>query len=115
MKIFHITLVSCLLLSALLAGCRNRPADTSVPSTAPSTAATTAPRQTMPPATMPPVRPSTGPTVTMPSGTDAVNEQKFLAENIRGARYHEITSKFGHDGFLLENDQLTEIIKPLLQ
>ena len=30
------------------------------------------------------------------------------------AVYHEITSKFGHDGFLLENDQLTEIIQPLL-
>lgn len=43
-----------------------------------------------------------------------VEEQKFLAEKIPGARYHEITSKFGHDGFLLENDQLTEIIKPLL-
>ena len=25
-----------------------------------------------------------------------------------------LTSKFGHDGFLLENAQLTEIIKPLL-
>ena len=48
-------------------------------------------------------------------GLFPVNEQKFLAENIRGARYHEITSKFGHDGFLLENDQLTEIIDPLLQ
>lgn len=43
-----------------------------------------------------------------------VEEQKFLAENIPGARYHEITSRFGHDGFLLENDQLTDIIMPLL-
>lgn len=43
-----------------------------------------------------------------------VEEQKFIASSIPGARYHEITSKFGHDGFLLENDQLTEIIKPLL-
>ncbi len=43
-----------------------------------------------------------------------VEEQKFIAEHISGAKYHEITSKFGHDGFLLENDQLTEIIKPLL-
>ena len=44
-----------------------------------------------------------------------VEEQKFLASHIPGAVYHEITSKFGHDGFLLENDQLTDIIKPLLQ
>ncbi len=43
-----------------------------------------------------------------------VEEQKFMAEHIKGAKYHEITSKFGHDGFLLENDQLTEIIKPIL-
>ena len=43
-----------------------------------------------------------------------VEEQKLIASCIPGAVYHEITSKFGHDGFLLENDQLTEIIKPLL-
>ena len=43
-----------------------------------------------------------------------VEEQKYLAANIQKAVYHEITSKFGHDGFLLENDQLTEIIRPLL-
>ena len=43
-----------------------------------------------------------------------VEEQKLIAKHIPGAVYHEITSKFGHDGFLLENDQLTEIIQPLL-
>ena len=43
-----------------------------------------------------------------------VEEQKFIASCIPGAVYHEITSKFGHDGFLLENDQLTAIIEPLL-
>ena len=47
-------------------------------------------------------------------GLFPVVEQKFIAESIPGAVYHEITSKFGHDGFLLENDQLTAIIKPLL-
>jgi len=41
-------------------------------------------------------------------------EQKFMTEHIKGAVYHEIRSSFGHDGFLLENDQLTEIIAPLL-
>lgn len=43
-----------------------------------------------------------------------VCEQKFLAEHIPGARYREITSRFGHDGFLLEYGQLTGIIAPLL-
>lgn len=43
-----------------------------------------------------------------------VEEQKLIAAAIPGAVYHEITSKFGHDGFLLENEQLTLIIKPLL-
>ncbi len=40
-----------------------------------------------------------------------VEEQKFIAGNIPGAEYHEMTSKFGHDGFLLEYDQLKEILK----
>ncbi|MCO4291753.1 homoserine O-acetyltransferase [Solitalea sp. MAHUQ-68] len=39
------------------------------------------------------------------------NEQKFLAENIKGAKYIEIDSFFGHDGFLIEWEQLTKIIK----
>ena len=43
-----------------------------------------------------------------------VEEQKHIASCIPGAVYHEITSEFGHDGFLLENDQLTDIIKPLM-
>ena len=37
-----------------------------------------------------------------------------MAALIPGASYHEITSDFGHDGFLLENGQLTEIIKPII-
>lgn len=41
-------------------------------------------------------------------------EQKRIAEAIPGASYHEITSQFGHDGFLLEYEQLTKIIEPLL-
>ena len=41
-------------------------------------------------------------------------EQKLIASMIPGAEYHEITSKFGHDGFLLEYEQLTAIILPLL-
>ena len=40
-----------------------------------------------------------------------VSEQKFLAENIKGADYQEITSLYGHDGFLVEFDQLDSILK----
>ena len=47
-------------------------------------------------------------------GLFPVEEQKFMAEHIPGTVYHEISSKFGHDGFLLENSQLREIIAPLL-
>ena len=43
-----------------------------------------------------------------------VCEQRHIASCVPGATYHEITSEFGHDGFLLENDQLTAIIEPLL-
>ncbi|MBR1538074.1 MAG: homoserine O-acetyltransferase [Bacteroidales bacterium] len=36
-----------------------------------------------------------------------------LAEAIPGAFYHEISSPFGHDGFLLENEQLATIFTEL--
>ncbi len=42
-----------------------------------------------------------------------IQEQRYLAEHIPGARFYGITSRFGHDGFLLENDQLSLIISPL--
>ena len=38
-----------------------------------------------------------------------------IADAIPGASYHVIRSKFGHDGFLLETQQLTDILSPLLQ
>ena len=38
-----------------------------------------------------------------------------IAEAIPGARYHVIQSLFGHDGFLLETEQLTAILSPLLR
>lgn len=38
-------------------------------------------------------------------------EQKFLAEHIPGAVYREVTSLYGHDGFLVEFDQLDSIIR----
>lgn len=43
-----------------------------------------------------------------------VEEQQFLASTIPGAGYFQISSKFGHDGFLLEYAQLTEILTPIL-
>ena len=40
-----------------------------------------------------------------------VSEQKFLAENIPHAQYAELTSLYGHDGFLVEFEQLDTVIK----
>lgn len=39
-----------------------------------------------------------------------VDEQKFVAEKIRKGQYFEIDSDYGHDGFLLEYEQLEGII-----
>ncbi len=41
-------------------------------------------------------------------------KQREFADGIPGCAYHEIKSSFGHDGFLLEYAQLTEIIRPML-
>lgn len=40
-----------------------------------------------------------------------VEEQLFLAENIPNAKYFSITSKYGHDGFLIESSTINEIIQ----
>jgi len=37
-----------------------------------------------------------------------------MAKYIKGADYHEITSDFGHDGFLIETEQLSAIFKPII-
>ena len=42
-------------------------------------------------------------------------EMKELAAMIPGAEYHEISSPFGHDGFLVEHGQLNAILKPFIQ
>ena len=44
-----------------------------------------------------------------------VVEQKYLADKLGNARYEEIDSDFGHDGFLTETEPLTNIIKPFIK
>lgn len=49
-------------------------------------------------------------------GTDSdklfpIEEQKFIEKYIPDCKFHLINSKFGHDGFLIEFEQLKEIIK----
>lgn len=40
-----------------------------------------------------------------------VEEQKFIAYHIPRARYIEVDSKYGHDGFLIEISKLTRILR----
>lgn len=44
-----------------------------------------------------------------------VAEQKYLAEHIPDASYVELTSLYGHDGFLVEFEQLDTVIKQFYQ
>ena len=37
-------------------------------------------------------------------------EQRFLAEHLANAQYHEIDSSYGHDGFLIENEKISKIL-----
>ena len=41
-------------------------------------------------------------------------EQEFIAKQIKGATYKAINSTYGHDGFLLEFDQIGEAITRFL-
>lgn len=43
------------------------------------------------------------------------HEQQFLAQHIPNAEYKEIETLFGHDGFLLEFQQLTGILREFLK
>jgi homoserine O-acetyltransferase len=43
------------------------------------------------------------------------HEQQFLAQHIPNAEYHEVETLYGHDGFLLEFQQLTRILKNFLK
>ncbi len=44
-----------------------------------------------------------------------ISEQKFLAEHITGAQFSSINCAYGHDGFLIETDKLTNIIGNFLK
>ena len=41
-------------------------------------------------------------------------EMRRLAAMIPGSTYHEIVSDFGHDGFLVEHEQLNTILYPFV-
>jgi len=43
------------------------------------------------------------------------NEQKYLVDHIAAAYYHEIPSRYGHDGFLIETEALNQVLIPFLQ
>lgn len=43
-----------------------------------------------------------------------VSEQEFIAENVSGAKFIAINSLYGHDGFLLESEQIENIINGFL-
>lgn len=42
-------------------------------------------------------------------------EQKFIAKNIPEGRYAEISSVYGHDGFLLEWESISNAITDFLK
>lgn len=42
-------------------------------------------------------------------------EQKFIARNISNATYHEIHSDYGHDGFLIESEQIATLLSEFLK
>jgi len=41
-------------------------------------------------------------------------EQQLIARHVQKGTYHEIGSLYGHDGFLIEVEKLTSIIKPVI-
>lgn len=43
-----------------------------------------------------------------------VSEQRFLAQHIPNSRFSEIDSPYGHDGFLVETEKITEVLKGFL-
>jgi homoserine O-acetyltransferase len=44
-----------------------------------------------------------------------ISEQEFLGKNIPGAEFYSLKSAYGHDGFLIETDALTNVIGNFLK
>jgi homoserine O-acetyltransferase/O-succinyltransferase len=44
-----------------------------------------------------------------------VEEQRFLHEQVPGSAFALLRSNYGHDGFLVETDQLTKAIRKFYQ
>jgi homoserine O-acetyltransferase len=44
-----------------------------------------------------------------------IEEQQFLAQHIPNAHFEVIDSQFGHDGFLVEYEAITEVVTPFLK
>ncbi|GAB3925753.1 homoserine O-acetyltransferase family protein [Mucilaginibacter myungsuensis] len=44
-----------------------------------------------------------------------IDEQHYLADNIPGAQFTELDSFYGHDGFLIDTEELTNIISTFLK
>ena len=42
-------------------------------------------------------------------------EMRELHAMIPGSSYHEIDSPFGHDGFLVEHEQLNNLLRPFME
>lgn len=42
-------------------------------------------------------------------------EQRFLAQHIPGATWHSLSSRYGHDGFLVEFEQLKKAVRDFIQ
>ncbi len=43
------------------------------------------------------------------------SDMKILTSKIAGAKYYEIESLFGHDGFLVEHEQFNNLLQPIMQ
>ncbi len=43
-----------------------------------------------------------------------IQEQKFLADHIPNAEFHEISSIYGHDGFLVEKEKISRIVSEIV-
>ncbi|CAN5643745.1 homoserine O-acetyltransferase [soil metagenome] len=43
------------------------------------------------------------------------HQQRVIADGVPGAEYRTVSSEYGHDGFLIETEQITAALRPLLE